>query len=247
MKGFSSQYLQSTPLPSIDHWESDIMTMYNGSDRKEGLIAPDGIRYLIKYPEEHTRMNDMDTSYVNNILSEYISSHVLNIAGFPAHETFIGVRNQEPVVACKNFVDEKDTLSEFGHYMRKHYNSCEIGPVPDIRQIQYILNDDPVLRPQSEHFWNIYWERFIGDALVGNFDRHMGNWGYVVHRQTRSVTEAPIYDNGSTLYPALSEKAMEQDGRVDDISLLLSLDHNSNERIQMSLDEIREKHELPIK
>lgn len=38
-----------------------------------------------------------------------------------------------------------------------------------------------------------------------------------------------------------------QDGRVDDISLLLSLESNPDERIQMSLDEIREKHELPVK
>lgn len=36
-------------------------------------------------------------------------------------------------------------------------------------------------------------------------------------------------------------------GRVDDISLLLSLEDNPNERIQMGLDDIREKHELPIK
>lgn len=35
--------------------------------------------------------------------------------------------------------------------------------------------------------------------------------------------------------------------RVDDISLLLSLEHDPNERIQMSLDEIREKHKLPVK
>ena len=36
-------------------------------------------------------------------------------------------------------------------------------------------------------------------------------------------------------------------GRVDDISLLLSLDSDSDERVQMGLDEIREKHELPIR
>ena len=36
-------------------------------------------------------------------------------------------------------------------------------------------------------------------------------------------------------------------GRVDDISLLLSLDNDPDERIQMGLDEIREKHGLPIK
>lgn len=34
---------------------------------------------------------------------------------------------------------------------------------------------------------------------------------------------------------------------ADDISLLLSMDSNPNERVQMCLDEIREKHELPIK
>ncbi len=35
-------------------------------------------------------------------------------------------------------------------------------------------------------------------------------------------------------------------GRVDDISLLLSLENNRNERIQMGLDTLREKHGLPI-
>ena len=40
---------------------------------------------------------------------------------------------------------------------------------------------------------------------------------------------------------------LSQDGHVDDISLLLSLEDHPDERIQMGLDEIREIHELPIK
>ena len=40
---------------------------------------------------------------------------------------------------------------------------------------------------------------------------------------------------------------LAKDGRVDDISLLLSLEDDPDERIQMGLDEIREEHELPIK
>ena len=40
---------------------------------------------------------------------------------------------------------------------------------------------------------------------------------------------------------------LAQDGRVDDISLLLSLEDDTDERVQMGLDEIREKHELPVK
>lgn len=34
---------------------------------------------------------------------------------------------------------------------------------------------------------------------------------------------------------------------ADDISLLLSMDDDPNERVQMCLDEIREKHELPVR
>lgn len=37
------------------------------------------------------------------------------------------------------------------------------------------------------------------------------------------------------------------DGRVDDISLLLSLDRDPDERVQMGLDELRKKHGLPIR
>lgn len=40
---------------------------------------------------------------------------------------------------------------------------------------------------------------------------------------------------------------LSKSGRVDEISLLLSLESNQDERIQMGLDEIREKHELPVK
>lgn len=40
---------------------------------------------------------------------------------------------------------------------------------------------------------------------------------------------------------------LAQNGHVDDISLLLSLEDDPDERIQMGLDEIREKHGLPIK
>lgn len=44
------------------------------------------------------------------------------------------------------------------------------------------------------------------------------------------------------------DPALLADGNhVDEISLLLSMDHLSDERIQMGLDKIRKNHELPIK
>lgn len=211
MKGISNTFLTNNTLPALDSWLPDMITPYSGSDRKEGLIAPDGKRYLVKYAEAHTRLNDLDTSYVNNVISEYMSSHILSIAGFDVHHTFIGTRNENLLVACENFTSPHQHLIEFGQYMRKHYDSGDIGRVPDIGQIHYVLYHDSVLRIYADNLWDTYWERFIGDALTGNFDRHMGNWGYLTDTQYETVYASPIYDNGSTLFPALSETAMREE------------------------------------
>ena len=39
----------------------------------------------------------------------------------------------------------------------------------------------------------------------------MGNWGYITDTQSIRIYASPIYDNASTLFPALSEKAMEKE------------------------------------
>jgi hypothetical protein len=50
---------------------------------------------------------------------------------------------------------------------------------------------------------------FIADALLGNFDRHNGNWGILVNEQSKTAEIAPVYDCGSCLYPQLAAKDME--------------------------------------
>lgn len=39
------------------------------------------------------------------------------------------------------------------------------------------------------------------DAFLGNFDWHNGNWGFLYHNNTQTVTLAPIYDCGNCLLP----------------------------------------------
>ena len=49
---------------------------------------------------------DMQTSYVNNVLSEYIGSHIFQSIGIPTHETLLGVMRrggERLAVACKDF------------------------------------------------------------------------------------------------------------------------------------------------
>lgn len=202
--------INSHTLQNIDTWEPDIFADYSGSDRKDGVISPDGKRYLIKYAESHTRKNDTDTSYVNHVLAEHLSSRILKIIGYPVHNTFLATRNDELVVCCENFTAEQEKLIEFECFLRKHYDSGELGRVPDYEQIKYVLHHDIMLSPYESELWQSYCERFVGDAFTGNFDRHMGNFGYLVSK-VKKLAPSPIYDNGSTLFPALSEHGMKNE------------------------------------
>lgn len=51
---------------------------------------------------------------------------------------------------------------------------------------------------------------FIVDALLGNFDRHNGNWGFLYDEATDETEIAPIYDCGSCLLPQADEKVMQK-------------------------------------
>ena len=55
------------------------------------------------------------------------------------------------------------------------------------------------------HFWDV----FIVDALLENFDRHNGNWGILVDEERQTAEIAPVYDCGSCLYPQLGTQEME--------------------------------------
>ena len=49
----------------------------------------------------------------------------------------------------------------------------------------------------------------IADALLGNFDRHNGNWGILVDEESQTAEIAPVYDCGSCLYPQLGAHEMQ--------------------------------------
>lgn len=49
---------------------------------------------------------------------------------------------------------------------------------------------------------------FIPDAYLGNFDRHNGNWGFLINQNTKTAKISPIFDCGSCLFPQNSEEQM---------------------------------------
>lgn len=53
-----------------------------------------------------------------------------------------------------------------------------------------------------------FWDMFIVDALIGNWDRHNGNWGFLYNNSTDEVVLAPVFDCGSSLYPQADDELM---------------------------------------
>lgn len=182
---------------------------YGGSDTKRS-IEYNGEKYMLKIPEIKEKKIDLQTSHVNNVFSEFIGSHIISSLNLPVHETFIGIYKDEPAVACKDFTGNGYRLQEFSWMMRSIYNKSEIGRIPTYEQLYDVMERNPLISPIKEEAIERYWDTFIADALIGNFDRHKGNWGYLVNEDTKDVKLAPIYDCGSCLYPGLSENGMNQ-------------------------------------
>lgn len=55
---------------------------------------------------------------------------------------------------------------------------------------------------EPERLCEFYWDMFVVDSLIGNFDRHNGNWGFLINKNN-DVRTAPVFDCGSNLYPQL--------------------------------------------
>ena len=87
----------------------------------------------------------------------------------------------------------------------------ELAEVLDAIQGQQFLDPSIVL--------NRFWEMFVVDAFLGNFDRHNGNWGFLVDDATGQVSLAPVYDCGSCLLPQADEtimrKVLESEAELD--------------------------------
>lgn len=189
----------------------DSFRMYGGGNGHKIGILYEGATYMLKFPpKEKTRVH-----YTNASLSEYLACHICEILGIEAQETLYGIyrvqEKEKKVVACRDFTGDGIRLMEFA----KVKNACiggssesssgyatELDAVLEAIERQTLI--DPIALKQ--HFWDM----FIVDAYLGNFDRHNGNWGILINEERRTARIAPIYDCGSCLYPQMPEEKMTE-------------------------------------
>jgi len=181
---------------------------YKGSEKKKTLIY-DNKKYLVKFPDP-VREKNKNISYINNAFSEYIGSNVFKIVGFKTQNTVLGKYNyngkEKIVCACEDFTDNDNILYEF--------ENLALSTNPD-KKIETELNDIMEVIEESkmihtEETKQRFWDMFVIDSLIGNTDRHNGNWGFLLNKNTGKVKFSPIYDCGSALNPMLEDKEIEK-------------------------------------
>ena len=191
-----------------------IINKYGGADTKKTIIYNNKY-YLLKFPNSNPKKNK-EASYDNNIFSEYLGCHIFNLTGIKAQNTILGIFKLENgieknVCACEDFTGDSWRLVEFQNLKNSfpETSSSSDGRDTSLEEILEVIekhNDIKNNKELEEHFWNM----FIVDALIGNYDRHNGNWGVLVNDETQEIKLAPIYDCGSCLYSQLTDEQMEE-------------------------------------
>lgn len=184
---------------------------YGGANGNKINIIFDGESYMLKFPPVPSRNKLM--SYTNGCISEYLACNIFRLLGINTQETILGTytdnRGKEKiVVACKDFTADGKKLMEFAHLKNTCIDSEQSGYGKELSSIMKAI-DEQTLLPSSE-IRSFFWDMFIADALLGNFDRHNGNWGLLIDERLKTVEIAPVYDCGSCLYPQLSADGMEK-------------------------------------
>ncbi len=169
---------------------------YGGSEKKVGVVIG-GFPYMLKFQKK----TPFGTRY--NTISEYLGSHIYQMLGFDCQDTYLGTYHDENVVACKDFVAD----------------GCQFVPFNDVgestieedrEQYQYSYEDIVKLLAANKKLTKVeetissFFEIYIVDALLGNFDRHGGNWGFL--KKENRYYLAPVFDNGSCLFPNMVEE-----------------------------------------
>lgn len=190
--------------------------MYGGTAGRKMGITYEGKDYLLKFPGnlKEQQMKNINLSYSNSPVCEFIGSKIYELVGLPVHNTIHGIRNEKIVVACEDFLEDGDRLYEFDkikvtfepHFLDSNGNETN-GVGVDLYEIMMTIKEHPFLQDISgvmEHFWNM----FVIDALIGNTDRNNSNWGIIL-RKDGSKEIAPVYDNGNCLNSKWDDEKMK--------------------------------------
>ncbi len=183
---------------------------YGGKNGGKICIIYNEEDYMLKFPNVNEGI--LEHGYSNSCISEYITCNIMKTLGLNVQSTILGKYSlngiEKIVVACKDFSSRGIVLKQFAELKNSQIESSKNGYGTELDEVIETIENQSIYDPKAlkEFFWNM----FIADSFVGNFDRHNGNWGFLIDEQLKKIEIAPIYDCASCLFPQLTDEKIEE-------------------------------------
>lgn len=183
---------------------------YNGANGKKIAVLFEQATWLLKFPPPTgARMTSL--SYSNSCFPEHLGSTIFRLLGIPAQETRLGTHlngRLKVVCACRDFTIPGKRFYDFCSIKNSVIDSETGGTGTELADVLQTIELQSFMDPVDVR--HRFWDMFVVDALLGNFDRHNGNWGFLVDDATNAVSLAPVFDCGSCLLPQADESVMRK-------------------------------------
>ncbi len=175
---------------------------YAGANGSKISVLYNDELYMLKFPASPTQKTGV--SYSNSCVSEYIGCKIYESLGIPVQQVLLGkyitgAGKEKIVVACKDFAVNGLVLQDFASLKNQIIDSERNGYGTELSDILKTFEYQSAV--DSKELSERFWDMFIVDSLIGNWDRHNGNWGFLYNAATDEIQLAPVYDCGSCLFP----------------------------------------------
>lgn len=165
--------------------------LYDGVTPKFGILV-DGKNYIVKY------------TYGNKsiVYSEYVASRFIHSLGVPCQKVWLGYYGKKPAVIIEDFTDEQNKLVKYKSTKQSSEDTNIQGKEYTYLDVLYMIKQHTKMNPELKKYAiDRFWQMFVCDALLGNYDRNKGNWGYLATE--KGYIFSPLFDNGGCLFPRL--------------------------------------------
>lgn len=156
---------------------------------------------LFKYPKLHSN-NETTTEH----LSEKLAYDIGKLVGIECAKVDIGYFNNR-IGSMSYLISDptKEILIEGIHYISSLYPYYEESKLYDHENKEYYSLEMILKSINNIYLKNKFLEICIFDCLIGNSDRHHGNWA-TIRNERNEIRMSPLYDNGSSLCCYVEEK-----------------------------------------
>ena len=204
-------YWEVKIMEKIDFTNCDVIPTYTyeGANGKKIGIEYNNDTYMLKF--QAISKNNDNIHYTNSVFCEYIACHIYKMLGFNVQDTILGFYNvngiNKDVVACKDFTAKDKKLHSFASIKNTIVDSENNGYGTELDEILGTIESQNFI--DVKVLKNFFWDMFIVDSFLGNFDRHNGNWGFISDYKG-NFQIAPIFNCASCLFPSADDDVMRK-------------------------------------